>query len=53
MTASKEFQFNQETEWNDVGAGLQRQMFGYDDRVLLVKVKFEKGGVGPLDAHLN
>ena len=36
MIQSKEFQFDNETEWKDLGAGLQRQMFGYDDKVMLV-----------------
>jgi quercetin dioxygenase-like cupin family protein len=51
MTQSKEFQFGNETEWKDLGGGIQRQMCGYDDKIMLVKVKFEKGGVGALHSH--
>lgn len=51
MIQSKDFQFDKETEWNDLGGGLQRQMYGYDDKIMLVKVKFEKGGVGALHSH--
>jgi len=31
--------------------GVQRQLFGYDDKLMLVKAKFEKGGVGALHQH--
>ena len=51
MLQSKEFQFENEIPWEDVGNGVQRQIYGYDDRVMLVKAKFEKGGVGTLHQH--
>jgi quercetin dioxygenase-like cupin family protein len=51
MIRSSEFQFNKEIPWEDLGNGVQRQLFGYDDTVMLVKVKFEKGAVGALHAH--
>ena len=53
MLQSKEFQFENEIPWEDVGNGIQRQIYGYDDRVMLVKVKFEKGGVGVLHSHYH
>jgi len=51
MLQSKEFQFENQMPWEDVGNGIQRQIYGYDDRVMMVKVKFEKGGVGSLHQH--
>ncbi len=51
MTASKEFQFENEMNWENAGKGVQRQVFGYDDKIMLVKAKFEKGGVGALHQH--
>ncbi len=45
------FQFDSEIPWQDLGNGIQRQMFGYDDKVMLVKVKFEAGAVGALHSH--
>lgn len=48
---SKEFQFENETSWEDVGNGITRQIYGYDDKIMLVKAKFEKGGVGQLHSH--
>jgi quercetin dioxygenase-like cupin family protein len=51
MIQSDLFQIAAETAWQDLGDGIQRQVFGYDDRVMLVKVKFEKGAVGQLHEH--
>src|SRR5688500_1561398 len=51
MLQSNEFQFEQEIPWEDVGNGIQRQIYGYDEKVMLVKAKFEKGGVGSLHQH--
>lgn len=45
------FQVSAETPWTDLGDGIQRQVLGYDDRVMLVKVKFEKGAIGTLHEH--
>lgn len=48
---SKVFQVGQETKWIDLGNGVQRQVFGYDNNLMLVKVKFEKGATGSLHSH--
>jgi quercetin dioxygenase-like cupin family protein len=45
------FQFEDQTPWIDLGNGIQRQMYGYDDKVMMVKVKFEVGAVGQLHSH--
>jgi quercetin dioxygenase-like cupin family protein len=39
--------------WEDLGKGVQRQVLGYDEHLMLVKVKFEKGAVGTLHSHLH
>ena len=48
---SKEFQFENETEWEDAAPGIKRQVYGYDDKIMLVKAKFEKNAVGALHEH--
>jgi len=48
---SEIFQIEGEIQWEDLGNGIQRQIFGYDDRIMLVKAKFEKGAVGDLHEH--
>ena len=48
---SSEFQFEDEIEWEDQHNGITRQIFGYDDKVMLMKAKFEKGAVGAMHSH--
>jgi len=45
------FQLNNDVEWTDVGNGISRQIFGYDDKIMMVKVKFETGAVGAIHKH--
>ena len=47
------FQIETDTPWENLGKGIQRQLYGYDDTVMLVKVKFEKDAVGQLHHHLH
>ena len=51
MIQSNEFQFEQDIPWEDVGNGITRQIFGYDEKVMLVKAKFVTGGVGTMHQH--
>ncbi|WP_291914668.1 cupin domain-containing protein [Chitinophaga sp. CB10] len=48
---SQIFQFEKEIPWEQPSPGIERQIFGYDERVMLVKVKFEKGAVGTMHQH--
>ena len=45
------FQVNQDIEWQAAGPGIQRQVYGYGDQVMMVKVKFEKDAVGTVHSH--
>jgi quercetin dioxygenase-like cupin family protein len=45
------FQINDEVKWQDAGPGIQRQVFGYNERLMLVKVRFERGAVGAMHQH--
>ncbi|MEK6155278.1 cupin domain-containing protein [Flavobacteriaceae bacterium 3-367] len=51
--ASKEFLFGNEIEWETVAEGVQRQIMGYDDKIMLVNVKFDKGGIGQMHEHYH
>ncbi|MEM1134350.1 MAG: cupin domain-containing protein [Bacteroidota bacterium] len=53
MSTSKEFLFASEMPWEEVGPGLKRQIMGYDDKILMVKVAFEKGAVGEVHQHFH
>lgn len=51
--SSKEFILGKNIEWETVGEGVQRQIMGYDDKLMLVNVKFEKGGIGVMHQHYH
>lgn len=43
---SENFIFVEGKEWEFVGEGVVCQIMGYNDDIMVVKVKFEKGVVG-------
>jgi len=45
------FQLENELPWEDLLNGIQRQLFGYDDRVMMLKIKFERGAIGAIHRH--
>lgn len=49
--ASANFQYEKEMEWQDLGGGVQRQIMGYNDDLMMVKVKFESGATGAPHTH--
>lgn len=53
MISSKNFQFDKEEEWEDLGNGIKRQIYGYDDTIMLVKAQFEAGAIGELHDHFH
>lgn len=50
-TATKVFIAANEVEWQTMAPGVKRKIMAYDDRLMLVRVEFEKGGVGSLHQH--
>ena len=53
MLQSNLFQIDEETTWEDLGNGIKRKVFGYDDSIMLVKAKFEAEAVGVLHEHYH
>ncbi|WP_208394737.1 cupin domain-containing protein [Mucilaginibacter gilvus] len=51
MMQSDLFQFEDSTEWLTVAPGVQRKVLGYDNKLMMVKVRFMKGGRGDLHSH--
>jgi quercetin dioxygenase-like cupin family protein len=51
MMQSKAFQFENEVPWEDLHNGIQRQVFGYDETLMLVKAKFIAGAIGTMHQH--
>lgn len=48
---SAKFIFEKETEWENAGENVVRQIMGYNDDIMLVKVKFATGAVGTPHTH--
>ena len=48
---SGNFIFADQTAWQDAGGGAERQILGYNDNIMMVKVKFKKGQEGAMHSH--
>jgi quercetin dioxygenase-like cupin family protein len=51
--AAKVFIDNAELPWQELGGGVKRKIMAYDDKLMLVKVAFETGGVGTVHQHVH
>jgi len=51
MSESARFSYASETTIEDLGGGLKRQMLGYNEELMAVKIWFEKGAIGYNHAH--
>lgn len=51
MRESNAFVKAEHLSWETVGQGVLRKILGYDPKMMMVSVKFEKGSVGPLHRH--
>ncbi len=50
-TNSEAFLYKNEIEWEPAGEGVRRQIMGYDNQIMLVKVAFQKGAIGSEHSH--
>lgn len=48
---SANFQSESELQWEDAGPGVQRLLMGYDEKLMLIKVRFGKDAVGAMHSH--
>ncbi|TRZ43191.1 cupin domain-containing protein [Robertkochia solimangrovi] len=51
MEKRSEAFFSKKQEWEKVDDGVKRQIMGYDDSIMLVKVAFEEGAIGYAHKH--
>lgn len=51
-SSKRAFHCKQE-EWEQLGTGLSRQILGWDNQIMMVKVKFEKGAIGAPHQHFH
>lgn len=52
-TAEQSFINSENIEWETVDKGVDRKILGYDDQVMMVCVRFEKGSIGSLHHHVH
>jgi quercetin dioxygenase-like cupin family protein len=50
-TETKVFIADKDIEWETTAPGMKRKIMAHDDRLMLVRVQFETGGVGTLHSH--
>ena len=48
---TKVFIENKDIEWHQTDKGVKRKIMSYDDNLMVVKVAFERGGIGSLHQH--
>ena len=51
--SSKRAILSRTTEWEQLAPGLSRQILGWDNQVMMVKVKFDKGAEGSPHQHFH
>lgn len=51
MEANKIFIENRNLAWEELGQGVRRMIVAHDEKLMLVKVEFEKGAIGALHHH--
>ena len=49
----KVFIENRDIPWEQVDTGVKRKIMGYDEKLMVVKVQFDKGGIGTLHQHYH
>jgi quercetin dioxygenase-like cupin family protein len=49
----KTFIRSDEVPYEQVGNGVKRKIMGYDERLMMVRVEFEKGSIGALHSHYH
>lgn len=42
---------NGSVKWKQIAEGVRRKVMAYDDRLMLVRVEFEKDGIGEVHSH--
>lgn len=50
---SQVFQSENDIEWEDASPGIQRKIYGYNDQIMLVVVKFQEGAIGAVHQHVH
>ena len=50
---SKKYILTENMKWEDLGGGVSRKLLGFDNQIMMVKVRFEKGAIGAPHHHFH
>ncbi|MEP1032628.1 cupin domain-containing protein [Ekhidna sp.] len=50
---SEKYILTENLEWEELGEGVSRKFLGFDNQIMMVKVKFKKGAVGSPHHHFH
>lgn len=50
---SEKYVITKDMEWEVLGGGVSRKFLGYDNQIMMVRVKFEDGAVGSPHQHFH
>ena len=53
LANGKQFIVDADIPWQDLGGGLKRKIMSYDPTMMMVKIIFEKGGIGKPHKHVH
>ena len=51
--SSEVFSLDSSQEWEELGGGVSRKILGWDNQIMMVRVKFEKGAEGSPHQHFH
>jgi len=50
---SEKYVITKDMEWEVLGGGVSRKFLGYDNQIMMVRVKFDKGALGAPHQHFH
>ncbi|NDP19847.1 MAG: cupin domain-containing protein [Paludibacter sp.] len=53
MGTSDNFIFGEKAEWVQINDSMRRQILGFDEQMMLVKIEFKTGGIGYAHTHIH
>ena len=53
MNKSSNYIVDNDIKWEQVNDGMRRQILGYDDQIMMVKIEFLAGGKGDIHSHVH
>jgi len=51
--SSEKYVLTDQMEWEELGGGVSRKFLGFDNQIMMVQVKFEKGAEGSPHQHFH